>query len=320
MVETRWCGFIEPGFVSYENKGDGVWFLENEVIQKAIDTIIGENLTLDKSDFYSHGGERVGTILESRFDAEKGLFLVKVSVEDDVALENIDNGNLKVSSEYTVEESEGGGTRNGIHYDFKPLRITFKKLALTENPKYEISKFVNNNAGGNVVIKVIRKMFAKNNDGEEKKEPEIKKPVEEKKTIENSVVKVGDKEYDLEKLVEFYKSKKNAENSGYLELTDEIEIDGEKVSIEELIEAWEASEAEALAEEKKQEGIENNKIIIEGDGLPDGDPALIPCVKNNKGSRILGFKRKVENSNGAPFNQMSKMTREQHDAFIRKHF
>lgn len=132
--------FIEPGLVDYSDVGGDLELLRKETIDEALNTALGNPLTLGHVSTRINQSELSrltrGTIDKVGYNAESGWFFCGGVVADDSTRERI-RRNGKSSCGYTVLEFGPGGTYHNIAYAREITRIKFHHLAIVDNPRYE---------------------------------------------------------------------------------------------------------------------------------------------------------------------------------------
>ena len=239
-----------------------------------------------------------GVVAATGYDEKSGWYYADMLIWDGETQSNIENG-FSVSNAYQVdEENAAGGTWHGTPYEAEVKKAHYLHMAIVDNPRYEGARiFANSKRSNSAKEEIVKIKIFKNKESkpslvdiagklekkekltaEEKKiwnaaaveekpaeDPPKKDEVEEEE-MENmsGVVKTEDgKEIPLEELVQMYKQKssENAEDEYYSE-SDMIEIDGQEMSIADLMKAagyGENQNAEAPTDEKAEEVVEGQR-------------------------------------------------------------
>lgn len=240
--------FIEPGLADYTAEGFGRILIKKEVLDKMNSSFIGMPVinfvhkdikVEDAFDLSSEEKEDLadGVVAATGYDDETGWYWADLMVWDSDTQDNIDNKDFSVSCAYEVDRANSeGGSWHATPYDEEVEDGHYIHMAVVDNPRYEGAKIFANSKPkkeGTLNFKIF-----KNKKEEEPKEDPKENAVEEEIENASGVVELEDgSTIPLEELVQAYKAKKENEckNSEPLSPEDEIEIDGEKVKIKDLI-------------------------------------------------------------------------------------
>lgn len=234
------CNFIKPGLVSYLDKGaKGYELLRKETIDKYLNTMIGEPLIIEHvSTFFPVPKSRIKGRCDSvGYDVPSGWYFCEGNVEATQPEIDHINSLQSVSCGYRVppvRESYGpGGSEHNIPYVAEILALNFHHLAVTSSaPRYE-DAIIRLNATTQepvMAFKWIKKIFTAGAAGAQ--------PVEETQT-------------------------------GELPVDATLEVDGQPVRLNDLVDARKAKiKADADAKKKKDEEDAKNN----GDNLNDLSP------------------------------------------------
>lgn len=225
----------------------------------------------------------VGRVAKFDYEPEADLWWAEFVVDDDEAVQLLKSG-YGVSTAWYGNDYKSGGTYNNVPYDRELLTARYEHLAIVKNPRYEMAKdpvFLNSKGSdtrqqqtkpGTILINSTGspiggiKMLAK-----------IWRTVkEEVKANENEelVLELEHGQMPLSKVVEELKTMKAKEaakdeakegpKSRVLNADDEVEVDGRKMKVHELVSEYKAakkhsddSEAEAKKHEKDDEAKEH---------------------------------------------------------------
>jgi len=315
-AKIKWARFIEPGLISYKDKGNGIWLIEKEAIDNSANSIIGVPINLGHKSEANPQPAKIGLVADWRFDNESGCYDAKMLIEDENVLAAIEQGVLFPSCEYMTEEAATPGEINGISYDFKPLEINFVALALVEKPRYTIAKIVENSKGGEQEML----MFGK----KEKTENSAAAPPEANgQNTEGAKVKAAGKILDFAELVAFFKEK-NAENSepeeNLLDPALEVDIGGKKITVGEIVKFWEENHNATLENEdgEKKDIITEEKTenAISGDKTENSAPPR--TVINSAPGMIREISFAAQNSGKILSHNI--ILKEQNDAYVKQQF
>jgi hypothetical protein len=204
----------------------------------------------------------VGRVADMHYDDAKDVWLAHCVADTQEAVDLFEKG-WGVSTSYVVESKGEGGTLNAVPYDAEVLTGKYLHLAIVEHPRYEMAK---------------DPTFYNSADAPRQLTPE---PAVD--TIKNSESISGDK------LMKFFRTKREEvkENSEGVE----IEIDGEKVPLTNLVEAYKASKMNAeppppaqvpeeKPEEKTAEALPEEKPEDEKPAVENEEKDLDEEVKN----------------------------------------
>lgn len=154
--------FISPGIVSYKDDNDGVLLLQKETIDNALDTLKNKPIIITHN-----GTEQVGEIVDCYYSPEKGGYVAGMNIWDKQAQDLLDNKEYSISCTYNIDEVGDGGIYHNINYDEEAKAITFKNIAIVQNPRYNEAREKLNSINNNEE-KTMK--FFKKNEIENKKE------------------------------------------------------------------------------------------------------------------------------------------------------
>ena len=217
----------------------------------------------------------VGRVAKFNYEPEADLWFAEFVVDDDEAVQLLKNGH-GVSTAWYGNEYKSGGTYNNVPYDRELLTARYEHLAIVKNPRYEMAKdpvFLNSKAGDTRQAKpepsTILINSKANSIGGIKMLAKIWRTVrEEVKANENEelVLELEHGQVPLSKVVEELKSMKAKEAAKkdeeakpaarVLNADDEVEVDGRKMKVHELVSEYHAAKKhsdEAEGEAKKHE-------------------------------------------------------------------
>lgn len=220
-----------------------------------------------------------GWIVDSFYNQLDGWWWCKAIVFTDFAKDKLSKG-WKVSNSYKATEfKQGGGVYHNIPYQLEVRNGTYDHIAIVENPRYE----------GVMVLspeeykKYNQELQVKLENSKQRKGTMFnffkKQKVETPEDFNNTYVEIKDgEEVKVADLIANYQNamekqeekKKEKEEEKKMSNAEEVEIDGKKVSMKELIDVYKAEMAEVaekdrLSKETKKDAeelknsIENNK-------------------------------------------------------------
>lgn len=251
---------MREGLVGYKEDGE-IAYIKNDTILKMSPSLVGKPLIV------RHPGVDItpedeelfdGYVVEAFFNKHDGNHWVKFIAVSDEAHKKIEQG-WTLSNGYFHSRDETPGQHQGVDYDYEINGGEFEHMALVQNPRYEQS------------IILTPDEFKEYNLN---KEAEIKKLTNEKKEIEmkffkKSKVEKLENEKEIGELsVLLPKTKKEKTINELIEIADVVEeapseegkevsvkdyviIEGEKVTIEQLLKT-----IEELSEDKEVEKVE----------------------------------------------------------------
>ena len=172
-----------------------------------------------------------GRVADMHYDEEADLWMAHCVADTQEALELFEKG-WGVSTSYQVDKKGTGGTLNAVEYNAEILEGTYLHLAIVEHPRYEMAK--------NPTFYNSKELTHKSASS----------------SIETNTPQKGVSS------MKFFRTKREEVKENASDL--EIEIDGEKVSIQTLTNAYKASKKND-EELGKEPGKEENKKNEEED-------------------------------------------------------
>lgn len=266
--------FITPGLADYTAEGIGAVLVQKPVLDKMNSTFVGMPVVnrvhtdLEPEELFNMSSEEKtqiadGVVAATGYDEESGWYWADMLIWNEETQKNIEDG-YSVSCAYDVLElDDEGGTFNNVPYEEEVLDGEYVHMAIVPNPRYERAYIIKNSkpGGKTVKIKFSKKKVNKN------AEPEAKPVEEEEETsmenAEDGVVELENGEQiPLSELVDMYETKKEEEaaameNAGTVyNMDDEVEVDGEKMTVKELLAACGYGETKENAESPLDEEAE----------------------------------------------------------------
>jgi len=219
----------------------------------------------------------VGRVADMHYDTEQEIWLAHFVVDDINAVELLKNG-YGVSTAWYGDEYASGGTFNNVSYDRELLVGRYEHLAIVKNPRYEMavnplflnSKALQDDTSGDRIIDdtiknekrgipMIGKIFKFLTTKEEIKTNEGEELVIEIEGVEMSLKDLAAELKDME-------GKAAASKRIKLDGETEIEYDGKKTKVNELVKRYQdAKKASLPKDEKKEEVKEEPKKEAEVD-------------------------------------------------------
>lgn len=234
------CKFLEPGFVSYRDCGGKLELLRKETIERCMPSVIGNAVTIGHVEVTSENrSEREnGVVTEWYYNSDDGWFWVKGTIDTEQAKSRI-NAGQRPSCGYKVLALGDGGVDHGIRYDQEITDLCFNHLAIVERPRYADAQFrLNSYNVSNPSMNVIKFL---------------------KKLVTPTAGADG---------------KPITHESRDISVDTEIEIDGQKVRLNELFDAYMADTAAALS------ATPEDALEISGKAVTMG--ALTESYRKNK--------------------------------------
>lgn len=235
------CKFIEPGFVSYrDTPGGKLELLRKETIERCMPSVVGNALTLQHVEVTPENRTELenGIVSEWYYNSDDGWFWVKGTVDTEPAKARI-NAGQRPSCGYKVLDLGPGGVDHGIRYDQEITNLCFNHLAIVERPRYADAQFrLNSYNVSNPTMKVFK--F-------------LKKLVTPTQGADGKPVTTESRDISAD---------------------TEIEIDGQKVRLNELFDAYMAETAEALTATPEDALEISGKVVTMG--------ALTESFRKNK--------------------------------------
>lgn len=244
------CKFIEPGLISYrDHEKGGIELLRRETIERAMPTCIGNPLTLHHVLVTSNNRmqEEHGIITSWYYNPNDGWFWVKGYVDTPSAQVKIKAGK-KPSCGYIVRSFGPSGKHHDIRYDKELTEIVFNHLAIVDRPRFEDAEFrlnskcisihvsqPNNENHMNQVFTFLKKLVTRSNGADGK-------PTESTQVESHKV-----------------------------EGSTEVEIDGKRVPIHEVVEGFRKNSAAPVVAAPAADALqlaESDEVEVDGTKVP----------------------------------------------------
>ena len=305
--------YITPGIADYTAEGIGAVLVGKEALDKIASTYVGKPVVnLEHTDkepeelFELSKNSKPedfadGIIAATGFDEKSGWHYMDFLVWDDDTQENLENG-YSVSCAYDVTEvDEAGGTYNNVPYAEEVLDGEGLHLAIVPNPRYERAYVIQNSKSEEE--KLTLKIFKNKKAPVKKKkvqnmEPDEKKDDEE--TMENMdgyVENEKGEQIPISELANMYMEKKNAGKA--YNMDDEVEIDGERMTVKELMSACGYGEEMENAEPAQTDDAE--EVVDETKQMNNQKPDQ-KKVKNENFTKVKNAAGKDSGDNEKPPN------------------
>ena len=236
---------LEAGLVSYRDIGCGTLYLSHETISRCAPSFVGRPVIVGHRRMSPETMEQhaQGYITNVWFNEEDGWWWCRGSLHGEEAKEKVRKG-AGVSCSYRSEEDDTPGEYHALAYNGEITNFEGNHLAIVDNPRYERA-IIRLNSKTQKMFKFIKKLL-----GGETKDNAAKTPEAEEVSGESTVEIEGHGAVTVKALVERYNSVPS----------DEVDVDGKKVKINDLVAGYKANEAaKAQAEEKAKKDEEEKK-------------------------------------------------------------
>ena len=273
------CKFIEPGIISYRDQGGGIELLKKETIDRCMDSVIGNPLTIGHVMVTAENRMDVehGIIQSWYFNSADGWYYVKGVVDTPRAKALIPV--KRPSCGYGVVSFGPGGTYHGIRYDQEITNIKFNHLAIVDKPRYEDATFRLNTIVSNPdnmnVFKFLKKIVTRENGADGKpvdstKEESTEIPASTEVEIDGKMVRLND-------LADVWMKQTAAAAVSRANGDDEVEIDGKRVKMNELVDCYKKNSAAVRANEATNvvpAGTNVTPVVVEKPVVKPADNAF----------------------------------------------
>lgn len=272
---------METGLAEYENERI---LIDTDNLKEMIPSFVGKPVVVLHQDIGVENLEtKDGTVVESFYNELDGWLWTKMLIETDEARAAIEKG-WSVSNCYAPTEWGGGGTHHNVPYDRKIVNGVFKHLAIVPNPRYEEAKIYTvdgfKSYQDDKRNKLKELQNSKENTGVTMFKVFKNRKEEVSKIEADSLIELeGGQAISISEMVEVVKNaKKNAAADPTIEeerkadekqapkinMDSELDVDGETMSIGELMNRYKntkknADEAEEKKKKKEDEEKENEK-------------------------------------------------------------
>lgn len=229
--------FLTQGLVSYQDSDAGIALLKNETINAGLSSFVGCPVIIDHRNITekNYAKERKGNVVSTTYNAQDGWYYVDFIVDDEDALEKIEQQGYSVSCAYNVLDVAPGGTYQDIPYDGEIIKISFTHLALVTTPRYEESRILDEMPAMLINSKIEARNITKQ-EGESMFKL-FKKQADGKQEEVTPFVLVNGKEVPLKDLVDAYAA--NSKDEKYMAKDEDmVDVNGNTISIGELKNAY----------------------------------------------------------------------------------
>lgn len=254
---------MRSGLVKYDKE---TILVSKEALKSMAPTIQGVPVIIEHpeekiTDQNIDGLPVVGRVADMHYDEQSEIWYAHFVVEDAEAVKLLQQG-YGVSTAWIPQKYASGGTFNNCPYDKELIEAKYEHLAIVKNPRYEMafdpifcnSKDGHNNDNIDNIINVEKKesvsMFGKL----------FKKVTSREEIMVNSneefTIEVDGKELPLKEAIE--QIKLNAKEEGKEEAKcNEVDVDGEKMSVNDLVKAYKNLKKSSLEKEEEDKKKDN---------------------------------------------------------------
>ncbi len=271
---------VTPGLVAYtgENGQEHMVLVKKNVLDMMNDGFRGKPVfnethkMIEAADAFEFSNGTIeekadGVISEVGYDEATNRFWVDAMIWDEKTQKNIENG-YGASNAYIVDQAGPGGVYNNVTYDEEVLSATYHHMAIVNSPRYSDTKIIENSKGG-VMNKLFKFLGAKPKEEEKKKEEAKVNSVD--MPADAALEVDGDKIPVADMLNAYRAIKKNeadekAKEEATVNMDDSIEVDGEKIPVKEMLAAYKASKKN---EEEAKDDKEKDKEDAKTNAAPE---------------------------------------------------
>lgn len=241
---------MESGHATYENE---TILLDNPMLIKMAQSFVGKPVFAEnhqKVDIENLQEQADGYVTDSFYNELDGWLWVKFIAVSDEAFDAIGKG-WGVSNAYVPTEYSGAGTHHNTPYDRKITDGFFTHLAIVEHPRYEESKILTPEEFKAYQTAAKAKLDEITNS-KPKEEPKMFKIFKTKKEEltsidpESRIELENGKSISIQEMVNAVKKNEADEKSKEedekekFNMDDEIEVDGEKMPLKELVSRYQS--------------------------------------------------------------------------------
>ena len=234
--------YIEPGLADYSAEGIGLVLVQKPALDTMNPTFVGkpvvnfEHTDLEPEQLFDLDPNDVetfadGVVAATGYDEEEAWYWADMLIWDEETQRNLEQNGYSVSCAYDVENSQSGGSYHNVQYQEEVLDGVYKHMAIVPNPRYEDAWVIRNSKPGGTTVAFGKK---KNRQNEM---PKMDERENEDMMEEGYVMKEDGSKMPLEELVSAYREMSAAkmENGRMYNMEDMVNVDGEEVSIEEMM-------------------------------------------------------------------------------------
>lgn len=268
---------MEPGVCRYDtNEGELTVFIREETLKKMDASFAGcpfkvQHIAVgeEPKDLDETKAMADGYVVKSFYNPADGKHWAEIIAITEEGIAKCELG-WGVSNCYTVDEKGPGGYWHDVKYEYEVGQGTYEHLAVVEHPRYESSKvltpeeFSSYNERKLQELEKLKNSKQTNSKGEKGMLTFFKREkMENSSDLEKTsvILPKSKKEFTLDKIVnEMDKNEvEKKENDGHrmANADDVVEIDGEKLRVQQLVDYFENGKKNEADEKKKKEAKEN---------------------------------------------------------------
>lgn len=211
----------------------------------------------------------VGRVADMHYSETDELWYAHFVVDDSEAVKLLQSG-YGVSTAWIGKKYGQGGTFNNVPYDRELIAGRYEHLAIVRYPRYEMAKnpIFQNSKDGQNDSEVVKIENSKKKGSVSMFGKLFRKITQKEEIMVNSneeyFVEIDGVEKPLKEVIDHVKEiKKNAcdekEEKKMVNGEEEIDVDGEKMTVNQLIEAYKSSKTKKNEDEKKEDKEEEKK-------------------------------------------------------------
>ena len=243
LMTAGLCGYGDNGNV----------YISDSTMYTIMPKLLGVSVILTHQ-----GQEAIGEVVDVFQDLhDTDRWKGKLSIRDEEAIRLLESG-WGVSTAYRITDDTGrAGKWNNIDYNTEVEDVDWLHVAIVENPRYTVAKdgFFLNSGNDNII-------YTKTITNERRTKPmfNLFKTKKEKINLnedEKMFVKVGEDEIELSDLIEFVK--KEEDKKKFVDDDMMIELNGESITVKELVEKYNACKKNACKKNEEKEEIKEEK-------------------------------------------------------------
>ncbi len=332
-----WYGLhFYPGVAEYRHEGKEPErvFLNENTLRKMDSTFQGRPVFVMhvdgvEQDINELRKDADGWVVESFFNESDGKHWVKFITVSDRAESAIRDG-MRLSNAYYHTQTGAGGLWNGVEYSKEITNGEYEHLAIVPNPRYEESvimtpdQFKKYNDDKRDEVKRIANSKSKGDSLMAKFSWFKKEKVENAGSYEalSVVLPESKKEVSIQDLISNAdKMEKEKDKPKLVNAIDLVEVNGEPVTVQELVEAYKNMKDCNESDDKKdkgEEGKKENEDEDDDEAMENEDDAEEELKKEEKKEEKKENKKKNSQEKKVPHPGASKLRNAERDAAAKK--
>ncbi len=266
---------MSPGLTQYTNPETGEDYnvlVKKETLDRMNPSFVGlpifnqhKSVEVDEAFDFKNGAAEdlaAGVVTKAGYDDVSGMFFVDAMIwdEETQALAANDYG---VSNAYRVDEVSPGGLYNNVPYEEEVTKASYLHLAIVKDPRYSGTKILQNtkaNKGGLVMkFKLFSKKAETPKEDVKKNENQVEDMKDTMEVDASSTFEVDGKSIPLSAMVEAYEAQNQVEEVPSLSPEDTVTIGDKEVTVQDLYDAYVASQAESPVENAATENSKDSE-------------------------------------------------------------